>query len=252
MARIRSIKPEAFTSETLAQVSIEARWTFAGLWTYVDDDGRGRYNTQLIRAAVYPLDPEMTGDRIGEHLARLEAVGLVCRYIEQGREYVHVVNFREHQHPNKPTPSRLPECSRTHTQSCGSPPATPPAVPLEDYGSPTGALPVGVVEEGKGVEGKSAQAPPPSTRRGTRLAPDWKPDGSDLEHAVAAGISGEDLRRETDKFRDYWTAIPGAKGVKLDWHATWRNWLRNANRYSSRSSADSEAATLSAIFNGTG
>ena len=28
-------------------------------------------------------------------------------------------------------------------------------------------------------------------------------------------------------FRDYWIAQPGSKGVKADWTATWRNWVRN-------------------------
>lgn len=28
------------------------------------------------------------------------------------------------------------------------------------------------------------------------------------------------------EFRDYWIAQPGQKGVKLDWDATWRNWVR--------------------------
>ena len=28
-------------------------------------------------------------------------------------------------------------------------------------------------------------------------------------------------------FRDYWVSVPGVKGVKLDWSATWRNWIRN-------------------------
>ena len=30
-----------------------------------------------------------------------------------------------------------------------------------------------------------------------------------------------------DNFRDYWIAVPGQKGKKLDWTATWRNWVRN-------------------------
>ncbi|MDE1906005.1 MAG: YdaU family protein [Rhodospirillales bacterium] len=29
------------------------------------------------------------------------------------------------------------------------------------------------------------------------------------------------------RFRDFWISQPGAKGVKLDWFATWRNWVRN-------------------------
>jgi hypothetical protein len=28
------------------------------------------------------------------------------------------------------------------------------------------------------------------------------------------------------EFKDYWVAQPGQKGVKLDWEATWRNWVR--------------------------
>lgn len=29
-----------------------------------------------------------------------------------------------------------------------------------------------------------------------------------------------------EQFRDYWIAQPGQKGVKTDWEATWRNWVR--------------------------
>jgi uncharacterized protein YdaU (DUF1376 family) len=30
-----------------------------------------------------------------------------------------------------------------------------------------------------------------------------------------------------ESFADYWISVPGAKGVKLDWDATWRTWVRN-------------------------
>ena len=60
--------------------------------------------------------------------------------------------------------------------------------------------------------------------RGTRLPQDWKPKAED----------GED-DRELAKFRDYWTAVSGQKGVKRDWDATWRNWLRNAKDWSGAS-----------------
>lgn len=36
-----------------------------------------------------------------------------------------------------------------------------------------------------------------------------------------------DPGRTFDAFRDYWIAKPGKDGVKLDWTATWRNWVRN-------------------------
>jgi hypothetical protein len=31
------------------------------------------------------------------------------------------------------------------------------------------------------------------------------------------------------EFKDYWVAQPGQKGVKTDWDATWRNWIRRQN-----------------------
>jgi len=30
-----------------------------------------------------------------------------------------------------------------------------------------------------------------------------------------------------NQFKDYWIAQAGQKGLKLDWFATWRNWVRN-------------------------
>lgn len=64
----------------------------------------------------------------------------------------------------------------------------------------------------------------PATR-GTRLPDDWEPD---IGAAMAEGLSEARAHREGHKFRDYWRSIPGQKGVKLDWPATWRNWCRNA------------------------
>ena len=35
--------------------------------------------------------------------------------------------------------------------------------------------------------------------------------------------------RTFDQFKDYWIAQAGQKGVKLDWFATWRNWVRSTH-----------------------
>lgn len=60
--------------------------------------------------------------------------------------------------------------------------------------------------------------------RGQRLPDGWRPD---REPELVNAIGGQPAaRREYDKFVDYWRATPGAKGRKVDWQATWRNWLR--------------------------
>lgn len=61
--------------------------------------------------------------------------------------------------------------------------------------------------------------------RGSRLAPDWQP--SEASRAKVAAVAPHvDHEAETEVFRDYWVAQPGQKGVKVDWDATWRNWMR--------------------------
>lgn len=61
--------------------------------------------------------------------------------------------------------------------------------------------------------------------KGTRLVADWMPSAE-----LIAQMRGEcpqvDLQAEHRIFVDYWIAQPGQKGVKLDWPATWRNWMR--------------------------
>lgn len=63
--------------------------------------------------------------------------------------------------------------------------------------------------------------------RGERLPDDWRPPDDAIAWA-RQNHPTTDLKSETEKFRDYWRAQPGAKGRKLDWPATWRNWIRSA------------------------
>lgn len=65
--------------------------------------------------------------------------------------------------------------------------------------------------------------------RGARLAPDWVLPKAWGEWALQEQRSwdADYCRRVGEKFKDHWLAAPGARGVKLDWEATWRNWVRN-------------------------
>lgn len=61
--------------------------------------------------------------------------------------------------------------------------------------------------------------------RATRLPKDWACPADWLQWAKSERAD-LDPRRTADSFRDYWTAKPGKDGRKLDWQATWRNWVR--------------------------
>ena len=73
-------------------------------------------------------------------------------------------------------------------------------------------------------EGETEKRKPQS--RGTRLPADWNPSEQDIAFCKS---ERPDLNPKAvaDRFRDFWIAQPGTKGVKLDWVATWRNWVRN-------------------------
>lgn len=149
MARMRTIKPEAAMSETLAQVPRDVRWTFGMFWTHCDDEGRAVWNTRLIKAAIYPLDDDVTLDVIEHEFAALELVGAVCFYEVDGREYVHVPAFGEHQHPNRRVESKLPPCPETDHSAPTHAQRSEPAVQTHE-----GLTPV-VVGEGRGdVDGE--------------------------------------------------------------------------------------------------
>lgn len=62
--------------------------------------------------------------------------------------------------------------------------------------------------------------------KGSRLRADWHPQAEQVAYAVTQGFDTPQTDRMAEDFRDYWTAQPGQKGVKLDWPATWRRWVR--------------------------
>ena len=64
-----------------------------------------------------------------------------------------------------------------------------------------------------------------AAKRGSRLSPDWQPTAESIAKA-REDAPHVDHRSEHIVFVDYWIAQPGQKGVKTDWDATWRNWMR--------------------------
>ena len=66
-------------------------------------------------------------------------------------------------------------------------------------------------------------------KRGTRLAQDWvlPPLWKEWATRVRPTLN---IDETAESFKDFWHSKAGASAVKLDWHATWRNWVRNQNQ----------------------
>ena len=86
--------------------------------------------------------------------------------------------------------------------------------------------------------------------RGTRLPDGWQPDQA-LADWTRANAPAAANSLEVDRFRDYWTAQPGAKGRKTDWAATWRNWARRCQeQHTQPSRGQAPRSTTSDRVNG--
>lgn len=64
-------------------------------------------------------------------------------------------------------------------------------------------------------------------KRATRLPADWMPSEATIA-TMKDECPGIHLQTEHRKFLDYWVAKSGKDATKLDWDATWRNWIRRA------------------------
>lgn len=85
-------------------------------------------------------------------------------------------------------------------------------------------------KESKKEEEKEEREAVRGSSRGHRLPDDWVPSPPD--QATAETLVGSSrASSELEKFRDHWKQQPGSKGVKLDWDAAWRNWIRRAAEF---------------------
>lgn len=83
-------------------------------------------------------------------------------------------------------------------------------------------------DRGKGLGVTTEVTVSRARARGTRLPVDFvvTPQMVAWCQERCPGLDG---RSETEKFRNYWAARTGQGATKLDWVATWRNWMISAH-----------------------
>lgn len=199
------------------------------LANYAGEDGRSWPSQQLI------ADEAGCGIRsLKDHLKYLEAAEFITRHtrnLGQGKGsrtsyQIHLRRLAEIR-GNAGEDFACADFARANNVSCeGSIPHLTnrhePSVTIEGKPSIVATSPEQAVQKGSAKVRGSA--------RGSRIAPDWVPSLKDYAFAHQAGLSREEINREADRFRDYWIAASGRNAVKLDWSATWRNWIRSDYR----------------------
>lgn len=97
MAEDRMIRESMRSSEKVSGWPFELRYFWTQLWGYCDDFGRGRNDNRLLKAGTFPLDDDVTPERVGRWMQALEMAGVIASYQVAGKAYFECVNWHEHQ-----------------------------------------------------------------------------------------------------------------------------------------------------------
>jgi hypothetical protein len=82
-------------------------------------------------------------------------------------------------------------------------------------------------EESEKKDNSTAAKPGADTKRGTRLTDDWQLTPELRAFASDHGLEPDGLR---DEFVDFWTSVPGSRGLKLSWEKTFKNRCRELSK----------------------
>ena len=134
MARIRTIKPDFWTSEALSECSVSARLLFIGTWNFADDYGNLERSSKRIKMQIFPADSIDVEPLIQELITH----GLLIEYSVSSKKYLHIPGFKDHQVINRPSKPTCP--------------------PHEDSLNTHGVLTEDSLMEGKGRELKKSSA----------------------------------------------------------------------------------------------
>ena len=258
MARARNIKPGFFRNADLAELPIEARLLFIGLWTIADREGRMEDRPKQIKMELFPAD-NLDCDVLLDQLA---VIGVIERYSCGGKRYLHVVNFCKHQNPHKDEKaSTIPDKCGNVAEIKQAPKkhrASTVQAPCKDEESTVaiGLIPDSLIPDSlnlipDSVQKLAAQDAAPcdalpaddepqrktsgTPKRATQLPDGFEPDDTAASLAAELGVS---LAAELPKFRDYHAAR--GKPMK-DWQAAMRTWLRNAKQFAKPAAKQTES-----------
>ena len=114
MSRIRTIKPEFFTSEDIVSLTPLARLFYVSLWCEADREGRLEWKPRTLKMRYLPGD-DCDVVSLGKELTDL---GMVVIYEVGGKQYAEIPTFKRHQvinnrESNSDIPPRKADASLT-------------------------------------------------------------------------------------------------------------------------------------------
>lgn len=253
MARARTIKPNYFKNELLAEASPHARLLFIGLWCLADKAGRLEDRPLRIRAEVFPYETVDAEALLAELAAFREDDGtasFIVRYVVDGKRFIQIVNFAEHQSPHakeqesslpapcKPgtCPVRVPDIPGASTGNSGTSPVQIPPLPRSPFLDPDPD------RDEVGVETRAASSPltPAFAYEFPCDGPmkTWGLTSAKLAEYVET-YTGIDVEAEIRKALQWCRDNPAKRKTARGMPAFLTNWLNSATNRPRRDTAPS-------------
>jgi len=176
--RIRTIKPEFWKHDGIAELEYATRLLFIALWCIADRRGRMEDRPRRIKAECFPYD-ELDVDAM---LSELQAAGFIDRYEVEGVRIIEVRSFEKHQ--------RLTG-KEAETESIY------PGKQWGNNGETPGAAPV--AQEGKGKEGKGREKEKEGKAWQAIPCSEFSPT---QEHQDICAFRGASFEHQLARFRD--------------------------------------------------
>lgn len=248
MSRIRTIKPQFFSSPDTAKASRGARILYVAMWCWANDWGIGETNINGLLGLAFPDSDGVTREELLDMLAEIRDCYGVVFYSVRGRNYYAIPAWDDHQTTQRRASLKFPlENDPFSTPDL----RIPKKLGISEHkqgnsksGKGKGNITtqvsnqVTVVVGGVGgvCNGAELQTAPADavarTPRGSRMPDGYMPTESTIQamRQEFPGVSRQEWESEHRQFCDYWQSQSGAKATKVDWDATWRGWMRREFR----------------------
>jgi hypothetical protein len=201
----RLLKEGIVDSSLIDNLTSEEEVFFYRLLVVSDDFGRMDARSAILKSRCFPLK-DFKLEKIDNWLRSIVRQGLATMYKVDEKPYLQILKWEQ------------------RVRSKGK------------YPSPDGSQPIDIVQTfdsnsltddglGKGLGMGKGEGKGNGGSRATRLSTDFELPEDWVEFCKSERPD-LDAKKTFAEFKDHWIAQAGAKGVKSDWTATWRNWVR--------------------------
>lgn len=108
MARIRTIKPEFWSSPVMAGLDPWVRLLYIAMWNWADDSGRGTAIPKELGSFAFPNDDDISAADVRRMLGGVRRAFGVVFYEVDGRPYYYIPTWDKHQKIDKRSLPRYP------------------------------------------------------------------------------------------------------------------------------------------------